>query len=194
MFSNKGYIPTPPKSTSSHGAHGGSFSTGWGASWWDKDEYKRESTIIHTYEDAVSTDFYTEGEGWHWTLWEAYVDTMENKSKSNTKEKENQQLLEEIYDIYNNENRICGVISEDGNIIWDDDYDLFNEKYTSETGGEEDRCPNCKDTKNVAISSFNVGDSECYRCGAIFDSTTGEIYMYNLETKRTHDNVVNGVF
>jgi predicted nucleic acid-binding Zn ribbon protein len=52
-------------------------------------------------------------------------------------------------------------------------------------------CPNCEEKNHLMDSSFDVGDTECLRCGAVFLSTVvgkGGILTWNQDTKQQHDD------
>ena len=55
------------------------------------------------------------------------------------------------------------------------------------------KCPNCGEKNHLSITSFDIGDTECYRCGAVFlDTMTGEesIVTWNEDTKRSHEDLI----
>jgi len=54
-------------------------------------------------------------------------------------------------------------------------------------------CPNCKEKNHLGVTSFDIGDTECYRCGAVFvDTVIGEesIVTWNEDTKRAHEDLI----
>jgi ribosomal protein L37AE/L43A len=54
-------------------------------------------------------------------------------------------------------------------------------------------CPNCKEKNHLDRSSFDIGDTECYRCGAVFLSTIigkDSIVSWNEDTKRAHEELI----
>jgi hypothetical protein len=59
---------------------------------------------------------------------------------------------------------------------------------------EEEPCPNCGDDKSIIPSTFDIGDSECTRCGAIFvDTLSGfdSILTWNEDTRAEHQHLLD---
>jgi predicted glutamine amidotransferase/DNA-directed RNA polymerase subunit RPC12/RpoP len=55
------------------------------------------------------------------------------------------------------------------------------------------KCPHCQEEKYLLESSFDVGDTECMRCGAIFIDTMPSmegVVGWNEDTKRAHEDLI----
>lgn len=60
--------------------------------------------------------------------------------------------------------------------------------------GETEECPNCSEKAHLMDSTFDRGDRECLRCGALFMNTIPGpegIVGWNPETKEHHDHLVS---
>ena len=58
------------------------------------------------------------------------------------------------------------------------------------------QCPNCREKNYLAESTFNQGDTECLRCGALYvDTIVGKeaIVGWNEDTKKEHDDFMRVV-
>lgn len=68
-------------------------------------------------------------------------------------------LVDDVYEIFNEDSRVIGVVDSSGDIIWEDpDSSTYDVK----------PCPYCPEKKNIVESPFSIGDSMCCRCGAVF--------------------------
>jgi len=68
-------------------------------------------------------------------------------------------------------------------------YDPIN--MNEEADEETPTCPNCLEKNHLCDSSFDQGDTECLRCGALYLNTVvgiDAIVGWNLDTKHTHDD------
>ena len=67
-----------------------------------------------------------------------------------------------------------------------------------EKGGSDDQqCPNCKESKHLCESTYDIGDTECCRCGALFLNTIGgkdSIVGWNEDTKGKHDEMIRACY
>jgi hypothetical protein len=55
------------------------------------------------------------------------------------------------------------------------------------------KCPACGERHHLAESTFDVGDTECFRCGAVFVNTIqgkDSIVTWNEDTKVAHDTLI----
>jgi hypothetical protein len=68
---------------------------------------------------------------------------------------------------------VVGMIDPNGDLHLDSTYD------TTTTVDKFLICPNCYEDKNLLDSPFNVGDTICLVCGAVYDDPTGEIVLYD---------------
>jgi hypothetical protein len=60
-------------------------------------------------------------------------------------------------------------------------------------GGMGDECPTCGEMSYLIDSTFDIGDTECCRCGCLFASTIkgrDGIVGWNEDTKAVHDELV----
>ena len=61
------------------------------------------------------------------------------------------------------------------------------------TGDMGDKCPTCGEQSYLIDSTFDIGDTECCRCGCLFASTIlgrDGIVGWNEDTKAVHDELV----
>ena len=54
-------------------------------------------------------------------------------------------------------------------------------------------CPNCLERNHLGVSTFDIGDTECFRCGAVYLNTiigTESIVTWNEDTKTRHEDLI----
>ena len=186
-YSNNGYLPPKVYEPYQYNTTWNrTFGTGW----------KKAEDVVIVETGASKLMYYVDGQ-WSWDKWK----------KLNTPLLTSPVKKETEYEVYNEKNEITAIIDGDGDIVWEKDDDIvdfdcpyctnsINEDVISELGEcpfcyeivsyavlEKDNdndysCPNCGEQDYLIEPVHGIGDTECCKCGAIFNDNSKEVLSW----------------
>jgi hypothetical protein len=172
---------------SGHSGYGGAYrypySSGYAAADQNTSSPMLEISTFSTVDLTKFTFISKNKEGlimFDWEKWEKFRDKhKQTKTKTN---------VEETTEIYDESGQIViGLCDKHGNVIWD-----ISDNDNDEADDIQSICPNCGEQHHIIDSSYNVGDSECLKCGAVFydmyegSNSDNAVILWNLSTRKQY--------
>jgi hypothetical protein len=78
---------------------------------------------------------------------------------------------------------LYGLIGDDGQVIWDS---VPDDQKTGVNTPDYLYCPDCFEDKHLMVSPYDIGDTLCCNCGAIFLDASGRIMKYDPDVQNTY--------
>ena len=190
-YSNKGYLPEEKKVSTIYNYNRNYTPYNYGAGW-----KKDKAVIVKT---GSSKLMYYENGVWSWDKWDRLNTPL---LSAPTKVKE--------YSVYNEKNEVTSIIDAAGNIIWEKDEEAYEDfdcpycgnsinygvisdlgeccfcyEVVSYANSEDDYCcPNCGEKDYLIEPQHGVGDTECCKCGAIFNDNSDEVLSWAFKKEQ----------
>jgi len=177
-FSNDGYKPVKVYNYGNDDSYYGSN--------WNTHTATRCTTIRYFRTTSDASDFQNAGGVWAWALWDEFMrkerldlaDAYSNTVKEEViiSKKDVQRAQREVQAIISPCEKtvqadfpitITGLLDNNGDIIWDSQYDMDLDIPC---------CPSCGGD-DLTDSEMMIGDSACTSCGAVFQMSTGKVLL-----------------
>jgi hypothetical protein len=142
------------------------------------------------------SDYTLSGE-WCWAKFETYIQernrqtsliaenmavlNSDDGSAASTSASEITSEEDKVWEIYDADQNVLGVVDNNGDILWDE---VKEDRYQAQL---EVQCISCGDKQNLVASPFSQGDYLCCRCGAVFCRNQKKVIMWDINTRKEWD-------